>query len=138
MSALCHFSVPLSRTTQGEDPFWLEIGATFEHKDGKGLTVVLQAHPLDGRIVLREVGSGPREKPERRPEEPERREDAVRPPSRQAYKSGHCGDGRQQHNVARVKPLHCGSFAFNDRPFGFGAEDDIFNAFYDVHGAPFI
>jgi hypothetical protein len=44
---------------------WLEIGASFEHKDRKGLTVAPQAHPLDGRIVLREVGSSTREKPDR-------------------------------------------------------------------------
>ena len=58
-------------TREGEDPFWLEIGASFDHKDGKGLTVALQALPLDGRIVLRDVGSGPREKPERRPRDHE-------------------------------------------------------------------
>jgi hypothetical protein len=27
----------------------------FEHKDGKGFNIVLQAFPLDGRIVCREV-----------------------------------------------------------------------------------
>src|SRR5664279_1183110 len=58
-------------TREGEEPFWLEIGASFEHKDGKGLTIALQALPLDGRIVLRDVGSGPREKPDRRSREAE-------------------------------------------------------------------
>jgi len=78
-------------TREGDEPFWLEIGASFEHKDGKGLTIALQAHPLDGRIVLREVGSGPREKAERRSEEPERQDDQERPPRQprqQSYKPG--------------------------------------------------
>lgn len=39
---------------EGREPFWLKIGAAFEHKDGKGLNLELQALPLDGRIVLRE------------------------------------------------------------------------------------
>ena len=62
-------------TREGEDPFWLEIGASFEHKDGKGLTIALQALPLDGRVVLRDIGSGPREKTERRSDERERRDE---------------------------------------------------------------
>jgi hypothetical protein len=75
-------------TREGEEPFWLEIGASFEHKDGKGLTVALQAMPFDGRIVLREVGSGPRDKPDRRSEEPERRDEAEPPTRERTYKSG--------------------------------------------------
>lgn len=39
---------------EGHDPFWLKIGAAFEHKDGKGFNLVLQALPIDGRVVLRE------------------------------------------------------------------------------------
>ena len=39
---------------EGQDDFWLNIGLAFPHKDGKGLNVVLQALPLDGKIVLRE------------------------------------------------------------------------------------
>ena len=75
-------------TREGEEPFWLEIGASFAHKDGRGLTVKLQALPLDGRIVLRDVGSGPREKSDRRSEEPERRDETESPPRQQGYKSG--------------------------------------------------
>ena len=33
---------------------WLKIGAAFEHKDGKGYNLTLQALPTDGRLVLRE------------------------------------------------------------------------------------
>ena len=41
----------------GQKDFWTEIGAGFLHKDGAGLNIVLQATPLDGRIVLRALGS---------------------------------------------------------------------------------
>jgi hypothetical protein len=38
---------------EGQDDFWLNVGAAFEHADGKGLNVILQALPIDGKIVLR-------------------------------------------------------------------------------------
>ena len=38
---------------EGQDPFWLPIGAAFMHQDGDGYHVVLQALPIDGKIVLR-------------------------------------------------------------------------------------
>ncbi|MGH6678499.1 MAG: hypothetical protein ACREDL_06110 [Bradyrhizobium sp.] len=37
----------------GQEDFWLAIGAAFMHQDGDGLNVVLQALPIDGKIVLR-------------------------------------------------------------------------------------
>ena len=49
-------------TREGEDPFWLEIGASFDHKDGKGLTVALQALPqllTVGRGFKDDVSSAP-------------------------------------------------------------------------------
>ena len=39
---------------EGQDPFWLKIGAAFAHKDDKGFNLVLQALPADKRLVLRE------------------------------------------------------------------------------------
>lgn len=33
---------------------WVRIGAAFPHAEGAGLTVVLDAMPLDNRIVLLE------------------------------------------------------------------------------------
>ena len=39
----------------GQDDYWLNLGLAFPHKDGKGFNIVLQASPLDGKIVLREV-----------------------------------------------------------------------------------
>ena len=38
---------------EGQDDYWLNIGAAFMHQDGDGYNVVLQALPLDGKIVLR-------------------------------------------------------------------------------------
>ena len=40
---------------EGQDDFWLNLGLAFPHKDGKGFNIVLQALPLDGKIVCREV-----------------------------------------------------------------------------------
>jgi hypothetical protein len=38
---------------EGKDDFWLAIGAAFQHQDGDGYNIVLQALPIDGKIVLR-------------------------------------------------------------------------------------
>jgi hypothetical protein len=38
---------------QGAEDFWLAIGAAFVHQDGDGYNIVLQALPIDGKIVLR-------------------------------------------------------------------------------------
>jgi hypothetical protein len=40
---------------EGQDDFWLNLGLVFPHKDGSGFNIMLQAFPLDGRIVCREV-----------------------------------------------------------------------------------
>lgn len=34
---------------------WREVGVAFKHKDGKGYDVLLDASPVDGRVVLREI-----------------------------------------------------------------------------------
>lgn len=38
---------------------WIEIGAAWRHKDGEGLSVVLDALPADRRLVLRPTGQSP-------------------------------------------------------------------------------
>lgn len=38
---------------EGQDDFWLAIGAAFEHADGSGFNLLLQALPIDGKVVLR-------------------------------------------------------------------------------------
>ncbi len=40
---------------EGQDDFWLNIGLVFVHKDGSGYNIMLQAFPLDGKIVCREI-----------------------------------------------------------------------------------
>ena len=40
---------------EGQDDFWLNIGLVFPHKDGGGFNLILQAFPLDGKIVVREI-----------------------------------------------------------------------------------
>jgi len=40
---------------EGQDDFWLNLGLVFPHKDGSGFNIVLQAFPLDGKIVCREI-----------------------------------------------------------------------------------
>ena len=37
------------------DTFWLNIGSAWPNKDGKGFNLTLQALPLDGKLVIREV-----------------------------------------------------------------------------------
>ena len=38
---------------ENDDPFWLKIGAAFQHKDEKGYNIVLSAFPIDNRLVMR-------------------------------------------------------------------------------------
>jgi hypothetical protein len=38
-----------------DNTYWSRIGAAWTNKDGKGMNVILDAAPLHGRIVIREV-----------------------------------------------------------------------------------
>jgi hypothetical protein len=38
---------------EGKDDYWLNIGVCFAHEDKDGFNLLLQAMPLDGKIVLR-------------------------------------------------------------------------------------
>ena len=40
---------------EGQDDYWLNIGLVFPHKDNGGFNIMLQAFPLDGKIVCREI-----------------------------------------------------------------------------------
>lgn len=40
---------------EGQDDYWLNIGLVFPHKDSGGFNIMLQAFPLDGKIVCREI-----------------------------------------------------------------------------------
>jgi hypothetical protein len=47
------FTVRDYKTKDGEQKGrWLEIGAAWVHKNGKGFDVALEAVPVDGRLVL--------------------------------------------------------------------------------------
>jgi hypothetical protein len=37
-----------------KESFWAKIGVAFEHKDGKGFDVVLEALPVNSRVSIRE------------------------------------------------------------------------------------
>ncbi|MEO1046374.1 MAG: hypothetical protein AAFX04_13105 [Pseudomonadota bacterium] len=39
---------------RGENSYWHRVGAAWDHRDGKGLTLMLDTMPIDGRVVLRE------------------------------------------------------------------------------------
>jgi hypothetical protein len=45
---------------EGQDDFWLNIGAAWMHQDGDGYNVILQALPIDGKIVLRPPKADPK------------------------------------------------------------------------------
>ena len=66
---------------EGQDDFWLNIGAAFMHQDGDGYNVVLQALPINGKIVLRP--------PKPQSEEP------VSPPAREKTRRDNSRDHRK-------------------------------------------
>ena len=51
---------------EGQDDFWLPIGAAFPHQDGDGYNIVLQALPIDGRVVLRVPKDDDAQRPDQR------------------------------------------------------------------------
>jgi hypothetical protein len=50
---------------EGKDDYWLNIGLAFPHQDGKGFNVMLQALPLNAKLVLREPTEEANEHPAR-------------------------------------------------------------------------
>jgi hypothetical protein len=56
---------------EGQDDYWLNLGLVFPHKDGNGFNLILQALPLDGKIVCREIAE---EAPEEGSPAPSRQE----------------------------------------------------------------
>ena len=47
-----HYAYQVNEGQDGKS-YFNRIGAAFEHKDGQGFNVVLDAHPVDGRLTLR-------------------------------------------------------------------------------------
>ena len=44
----------VKRSTRGKKPIWTRIGKPYPHETGAGLTVILDAVPPDGRVILLE------------------------------------------------------------------------------------
>jgi hypothetical protein len=65
---------------EGQDDFWLNLGLVFPHKDGSGFNIMLQAFPLDGKIVCREISDdgAAEDDGSRRNDRPERQSGASR------------------------------------------------------------
>ena len=57
---------------EGKDDYWLNIGLAFPHNDGKGFNVMLQALPVNAKLVLREASDDDREQPPARQERNDR------------------------------------------------------------------
>ena len=52
---------------EGKDDYWLNLGVAFPHEDGEGFNLLLQALPIDGKIVLRTYKEEEEEKPKGKP-----------------------------------------------------------------------
>ena len=61
---------------EGKDDYWLNIGLAFPHSDGKGFNVMLQAFPINPKLVLREASEEEEQRPER--QEPQDRRQPAR------------------------------------------------------------
>lgn len=48
----------------GKEDYWLNLGVAFAHEDGEGFNLLLQALPVDGKLVLRRYKE---EEPEEEP-----------------------------------------------------------------------
>lgn len=60
---LIAYSVEEAR--KGRKSYWTRIGRLFSHEDGKGYDLLLNALPINGRIVIRE--ETPREEADEAP-----------------------------------------------------------------------
>lgn len=48
------FAFAVEDAPRGKKSYWTRIGRLFPHKDGKGFDLVLNALPINGRIVIRQ------------------------------------------------------------------------------------
>ena len=46
---------------EGKEDYWLNLGIVFAHEDGEGFNILLQALPVDAKIVLRRYKEKPEE-----------------------------------------------------------------------------
>ena len=90
---------------EGQDDYWLNIGLVFPHKDGSGFNIMLQAFPLDGKIVCCEIAEG---------EEPTDTGDAPSVPSAEASRPL---SGRPTPlMLAPTSPAHVAGLVFYPNP----------------------
>ena len=52
---MINFILTPNKRREGQDDYWLNIGLVFPHKDRGGFNIMLQAFPLDGKIVRCEI-----------------------------------------------------------------------------------
>ena len=48
---------------EGKEDYWLNLGVVFPHEDNQGFNLLLQALPIDGKIVLRTYKEDEEEEP---------------------------------------------------------------------------
>ena len=53
----------IKRDGEDQEDFWLNLGVAFAHDDGEGFNLLLQALPIDGKLVMRRYKEKPEEKP---------------------------------------------------------------------------
>jgi hypothetical protein len=46
---------------EGKEDYWLNLGVAFRHEDGEGFNILLQALPIDAKLVLRTYKEKPDE-----------------------------------------------------------------------------
>ena len=49
---------------EGKDDYWLKLGVLFPHEDGEGFNLLLNALPVDAKLVLRRYKEKPEEEKE--------------------------------------------------------------------------
>jgi hypothetical protein len=72
-----HRAYTVIKRGEGQDDYWLNIGAAFPHQDGKGFNVVLQALPTDAKIVIREASDQDESSEQQPPSETRQRQNST-------------------------------------------------------------
>ncbi len=49
---------------EGKEDWWLNLGACYPHEDGEGFNLLLNALPVDAKLVLRRYKEKPEEEKE--------------------------------------------------------------------------
>ena len=84
---------------EGQDDFWLNIGAAFMHQDGDGFNIILQALPINGKIVLRPPKAQTRRTTAAASKRPEDNDAAASKAAARSKKPDHLGTQRKRRFV---------------------------------------